>query len=88
MSKIAKFVYFCIPISARIHAIQKYTKFAKFARLYFPHFTTFRNQTLQFYSFQHALFGNILFFAKIKNQSNESIMGIIIYLKNSWFLIG
>ena len=26
--------------------IQKYTKFA---RLYFPHFTTFRNQTLQFY---------------------------------------
>ena len=33
------------------HAIQKYTKFANFARPYFPHFTTFRNQTLQFYSF-------------------------------------
>jgi hypothetical protein len=30
------------------HAIQKYTKFA---RLYLMHFTTFRNQTLQFYSF-------------------------------------
>jgi hypothetical protein len=29
------------------HAIQKYTKFANFARLYFPYFTTFRNQTLQ-----------------------------------------
>jgi hypothetical protein len=28
------------------HAIQKYTKFANFARLYCPHFTTFRNQTL------------------------------------------
>jgi hypothetical protein len=27
-------------------AIQKYTKFA---RLYFPHFTKFRNQTLQIY---------------------------------------
>ena len=29
--------------------IQKYTKFANFAGLYFPHFTTFRDQTLQFY---------------------------------------
>ena len=26
-----------------------------FASLYFPHFTTFRNQTLQFYSFQYML---------------------------------
>jgi hypothetical protein len=25
------------------------TKFANFAGLYFPHFTTFRGQTLQFY---------------------------------------
>ncbi len=32
-----------------LHVIQKYTKFAKFAGLYFPHFTTFRDQTLQFY---------------------------------------
>ena len=32
-----------------LHIIQKYTKFAKFAGLYFPHFTTFRDQTLQFY---------------------------------------
>jgi hypothetical protein len=32
-----------VGISARK---QKYTKFANFARLYFPHFTTFRNQTL------------------------------------------
>ena len=31
-----------------LHIIQKYTKFAKFAGLYFPHFTTFRDQTLQF----------------------------------------
>ena len=30
-------------------AIQKYTEFANIARLYFLHFTTFRNQTLQFY---------------------------------------
>ena len=29
--------------------IQKYTKFAEFEVLYFPHFTTFRDQTLQFY---------------------------------------
>ena len=29
----------------------QYTKFANFAGLYFPHFTTFRNQTLQSYSF-------------------------------------
>ena len=29
--------------------IQINTKFANFAGLYFPHFTTFRNQTLQFY---------------------------------------
>jgi membrane-anchored protein YejM (alkaline phosphatase superfamily) len=27
------------------------TKFANFARLYFPHFTTFRNQTFQFTNF-------------------------------------
>ena len=38
-----------VAISA--YAIQKNTKFANFARLYFPHFTTFRNQTLQSYSF-------------------------------------
>ena len=31
--------------------MQIYTKFANFTGLYFPHFTTFRNQTLQFYSF-------------------------------------
>ena len=29
--------------------IQINTKFANFIGLYFPHFTTFRNQTLQFY---------------------------------------
>ena len=29
--------------------IQINTKFANFVRLYFPHFTTFRGQTLQFY---------------------------------------
>ncbi len=29
--------------------IQKYTKFVKFAGLSRPHFTTFRDQTLQFY---------------------------------------
>ena len=28
---------------------RKYTKFVKFAELYLPHFTTFRDQTLQFY---------------------------------------
>ena len=31
------------------------TKFASFPMLYFPHFTTFRDQTLQFYSFLYAL---------------------------------
>jgi hypothetical protein len=58
LAKFSNFVYFCIAcgncyttfgqkmvaISARI---QKYTKFANFAGLYFPHFTTFRNQTLR-----------------------------------------
>ena len=29
--------------------IQMYTKFANFAGLYFPYFTTFRHQTLPFY---------------------------------------
>jgi hypothetical protein len=42
-----------VTISAR--NIQKYIKFANFARLYFPHFTTFRNHTLQFYSSKYAL---------------------------------
>ena len=32
-----------------MHVIQTYTKFANFARLYFPSFTTFRNRILQFY---------------------------------------
>ena len=31
--------------------IQIYTKFANFTGLYFLHFTTFSNQSLQFYSF-------------------------------------
>ena len=35
--------------------MQIYTKFSNFTELYFPHFTKFRNQTLQFYSFQDAL---------------------------------
>ena len=34
---------------------EKYTKFAKFEVLYFPHFTTFRDQTLQFYQLKDAL---------------------------------
>ena len=40
--------------------IQIYTKSANFTVLYFPHFTTIRNQTLQFYSFYDALssYGN------------------------------
>jgi hypothetical protein len=40
--------------------MQIYTKFANFTGLYFPHFTTIRNQTLQFYSFEDALssYGN------------------------------
>ena len=36
----------CTTFGAKfLHIIQKYTKFAG---LYFPHFTTFRDQTLQF----------------------------------------
>ena len=31
--------------------IQKYTKLSNFARLYFLHFSTFRDQILQFYYF-------------------------------------
>ena len=33
------------------HVTQKYTKFGNFVRLYFPHFTTFHEQTktLRFY---------------------------------------
>jgi hypothetical protein len=40
--------------------MQIYTKFANFTGLYVPHFTTIRNQTLQFYSFKDALssYGN------------------------------
>ena len=36
--------------------IQKYTKLANFARLYFLHFSTFHDQFLQFYYFGYALF--------------------------------
>ena len=36
--------------------IQKYTKLANFARLYFPHFSTFRDQILHIYYFWYALF--------------------------------
>jgi hypothetical protein len=41
---------------ARARAVQTYTKFANFARLYFPSFTTFSSQILQFYYFHHVLF--------------------------------
>jgi hypothetical protein len=41
---------------ARVHLIQSFaTKLANFTGLYFPHFTTIRNQTLQLYSFWDAL---------------------------------
>jgi hypothetical protein len=36
--------------------MQIYTKFANFTVLYFPHFTTIHNQTLQFYSLVKMLF--------------------------------
>jgi hypothetical protein len=39
--------------------MQMYTKFANFTGLYFPHFTTIRNQTLQFYSLQFYLESSI-----------------------------
>jgi hypothetical protein len=40
--------------------MQIYTKFANFTGLYFHHFTTIRDQTVQFYSFYDALssYGN------------------------------
>jgi hypothetical protein len=52
MSKIAKFgceITILEPKAVILYKI--YTKFANFTGLYFPHFTTIRNQTLQFYSF-------------------------------------
>jgi hypothetical protein len=44
----------CTPLSARKwrifpRVILKYSKFANFTGLYFPYFTTFCNQILQFY---------------------------------------
>ena len=39
--------------------IQKYTKLANFARPYFPHFSTFRDQILQFYYF-YMLFSAVV----------------------------
>jgi DNA-directed RNA polymerase len=49
------------PLSAQMwckfpRVIQIDTKFANFAGLYFPHFTTFRGQTLQFYYNFNMLF--------------------------------
>jgi hypothetical protein len=51
LANFVNFVYVCIifgskmvTISAR--NIQTYTKYANLARLYFPYFTTFRNQIL------------------------------------------
>ena len=42
----SKIVIFNFP-----RVIQIYTKFANFTGIYFPHFTTIRNEILQFYSF-------------------------------------
>jgi hypothetical protein len=57
---LAKFAYFVLSIlRAEIVTIfepEIHTKFANFARLYFPSFTTFRNQILQFYKFYYVLF--------------------------------
>ena len=60
LAKFANFVYFCIthgkalplPVNFRhfvVSVIQKYTKFANFASVYFPYFTIFRHQTWQFH---------------------------------------
>ena len=43
-----------------------YTKFAKFARLYFPYFGTFQNQTLQFTTFR-TLFNDLVIFLPVSN---------------------
>ena len=56
------FLVFAYPgetLALAVHIL--HTKFANFARLYLPHFTTFCNQSLQFHKFQDALFscGNI-----------------------------
>ena len=84
--KIVNFVYFCIthgkfiPISRKRYinfprVIQKCTKFANFAGLYFPHFKTFCDQTLQFYHFLDALqycgdeFSHFNFFQKSVHNS-------------------
>jgi hypothetical protein len=59
-ARFANFVLICITRGKMHHiwaesgafspcVIQINTKFANFAGLYFPHFTTFRCQTLQFY---------------------------------------
>ena len=60
-AKFANFVHFCITHGKLIpfsrcwyrfsvrNIIQKYTKFAIFTGLHFRDFTTFRNETLQFY---------------------------------------
>jgi hypothetical protein len=57
LAKFANFVYAHIaeivtifePKMVTISARNTYTKFANFARLYFPSFTAFSNQILQFY---------------------------------------
>jgi hypothetical protein len=45
--------------NSRAYVIQINTKFANFAGIYFPHFITFRNQTLQSTNF------NMLFLAVV-----------------------
>ena len=55
----ANFVYFCITRGEKtlltgrllklLRVIRMYTKFVNFAGLDFPHFTTVRDQTFQFY---------------------------------------
>ena len=42
--------------------IQNYRKFADFARLYFPYFRTFHNQTLQFTKFRMLFQDVVIFF--------------------------
>ena len=68
-----------LPVNFRhfvVSVIQKCTKFANFASVYFPYFTTFRHQTWQFTNF-NMLFLAVVdfdFFAKMKIQLKRGMV--------------
>ena len=71
-----------------MHLIQQYMKFANTARLYFPHLTILRNQTLQFYNFLGAppSCGD-RFSSSRRDRSSVNSWNNLLVFQNTWCLL-